>query len=169
MFQDRSNDRANRAIARSSTAVMLLAVVLLIGAVNGCSTAKTEEQRVDKDVTQLQQQQDAISTAISKILVVYSAKAKGHPEAKTLGPTEGYCFNLPNSTGGQVVHGDGLRAAAYRKYGNQVDAIVSTSIWFVSDDTYAPYEPNTENGYFECSGTAVHFVSASPPADSSSH
>jgi hypothetical protein len=148
---------------------VLLAAALLMGAVNGCSAAKTEEQRVDKDITQLQQQQDALSAAIAKIQVVYSAKVKGHPQATTLGPAQGYCFNPANSTGGQVVHGDSLRAAAYRKYGNQVDAIVSTSIWFVSDDAFAPYEPNTENGYFECSGSAVHFVSAAPPTESPSH
>ncbi len=148
---------------------VLLAVTLLMGAVYGCSTAKTEEQRVDKDVTQLQQQQDAISAAAAKILVVYSARVKGHPELTKLGPAEGFCFNLANSTGGELVHGDGLRMAAYRKYGNQVDAIVGTSIWFVSDDTFAPYEPDTENGYFECSGTAVHFISPATSSDSPAH
>jgi hypothetical protein len=150
---------------------VLLAVALLTGAVYGCSTAKTEEHRVDNDITQLQQQQDAISAAASKILVVYSSKVKGHPELTTLGPAQGFCFNLANSTGGQLVHGDSLRMAAYRKYGNQVDAVVSTSIWFVSDDTFAPYEPNTENGYFECSGTAVHFTSpgTTPSSDNPPH
>ena len=44
---------------------------------------------------------------------------------------------VPNSTGGQVIHGDGLRAAAYRKYGDQVNAIVNTTVWFVADDDYA--------------------------------
>src|SRR5260221_13212900 len=139
--------------ARSRVPMMLLAA-LLIGT-NGCSTAKVEEQHVDKDISQLQQHQDAISAATAKIQVAFSPKVKGHPQATTLGPVQGYCFNLPNSTGGQVIHGDSLRAAAYRKYGNQVDAIVGTSIWFVSDDTWGPFEPYTENGYFECSGTAV--------------
>jgi hypothetical protein len=41
-------------------------------------------------------------------------------------------------------------------------------VWFISDDTYAPAEPYTENGYFECAGTAVHFIGepaqAVPPA-----
>ena len=150
------------AFVRARITMMTLIAALLIGA-NGCSTAKVEEQRVDKDITHLQQQQDALSAAIAKIQVAYSAKVKGHPQATTLGPAQGYCFNLANSTGGQVVHGDSLRAAAYRKYGNQVDAIVGTSIWFVSDDAFGPYEPYTENGYFECAGTAVHFPS-DPPA-----
>ncbi len=156
-------------VARLRMAMPVLAVVLLTSMVNGCSTAKTEEQRVDKDITQLQQQQDALSAAIAKIQIAYSPKVKGHPQATALGPAQGYCFNLANSTGGQVVHGDSLRAAAYRKYGNQVDAIVGTSIWFVSDDASAPYEPYTENGYFECAGTAVHFISVAAPTDSSSH
>ena len=157
-----------RTFARSRITMMVLLAALLIGA-NGCSTAKVEEQRVDKDITQLQQHQDAISAAIAKIQVAFSPKAKGHSQATTLGPAQGYCFNLPNSTGGQVIHGDSLRTAAYRKYGNQVDAIVGTSIWFVSDDAFGPYEPYTENGYFECSGTAVHFASDPPASTAAAH
>ena len=127
----------------------LLATVMLVLA--GCST-------VDQDIQHEQQEQDALSAAIKKIQVVHGAVVKGHPQYKALGRAEGYCFNLPNSTGGQVVHGDGLRAAAYRKYGEQVNAIVNTSIWFVSDDSYGAFEPYTEGGYFECAGTAVQFI-----------
>jgi hypothetical protein len=128
-------------------------VLLVIAAValSGCSSLK-------QDVSQLQQNQEAISAAIKKIKVVPGVNVKGNPQYTMLGRVEGYCFNQPNSTGGQVVHGDGLKAAAYRKYGGQVDAIVNTSVWFVSDDNYAAYEPYTENGYFECSGTAVHYT-----------
>jgi hypothetical protein len=138
----------------------MLAIVTL--ALAGCSS-------VDQDIAHEQQEQDALSAAIKKIQVVHGAEVKGHLQYRALGRTEGFCFNLPNSTGGQVVHGDSLRAAAYRKYGDQVNAIVNTSIWFVSDDTYGAYEPYTENGYFECGGTAVHFVDqpvAVPPAPS---
>jgi len=135
--------------------LVFLAVAIVVLA--GCSS-------VDQDVTHLQQQQDAISAATKKIKVVPGANVKDHPQYTTLGRVEGYCFDLPNSTGGQVVHGDGLKAAAYRKYGDQVDAIVKTSVWFVSDDSYAAYEPYTENGYFECAGTAVHFTGESVPA-----
>ena len=134
--------------------VLLLVAVVALG---GCST-------VDKDVAHLQQEQDAISAATKKIQVVHGATVKGHPQYTALGRAEGYCFNLPNSTGGQVIHGDGLRAAAYRKYGAQVDAIVNTSVWFVSDDSSPVFEPYTENGYFECSGTAVHFTEELAPA-----
>jgi hypothetical protein len=129
--------------------VVLLVVAIV--ALPGCSSLK-------QDVTQLQQEQDAISAAIKKIKVVPGVNVKGNPQYTTLGRVEGYCFNQPNATTGQVVHGDGLKAAAYRKYGGQVDAIVNTSVWFVSDDSSAVYEPYTENGYFECSGTAVHFT-----------
>jgi hypothetical protein len=128
---------------------VVLAILMLVLA--GCSG-------VEQDVTHIQQQQDALSAAVKKIRVSPGPNLKGNPQYTQLGRVEGYCFNTPNSTGGQVVHGDGLKAAAYRKYGDQVDAIVNTKIWFVSDDTYAGVEPYTENGYFECAGTAVHFT-----------
>lgn len=135
----------------------VVVLVIAIAALSGCSSLK-------QDVSQLQQNQDAISAAIKKIKVVPGVNVKGNPNYTTLGRVEGYCFNRPNSTGGQVVHGDGLKTAAYRKYGGRVDAIVNTSIWFVSDDSSAAFEPYTENGYFECSGTAVHFTEEPEPA-----
>jgi hypothetical protein len=134
--------------------ILLTATVVVLA---GCSG-------VEQDVTHIQQAQDATSAAIKRIEVVSGAKVKGHPNYTALGRAEGYCFNLANSTGGQVVHGDGLRAAAYRQYGDKVDAIVKTSVWFVSDDNYGSYEPYTENGYFECAGTAVQFTGEAAPA-----
>ncbi len=131
--------------------VLALAIVTALA---GCA----EEKHLDQDVTQLQQQQDALSAAIRKIRVVSRDQVKGHPDYAKLGPVQGFCFNAPDSTSGQVVHGDGLKAAAYRKYGDQVDAIVNTTINFVPDDSSAVAEPYTENGYFECAGTAVHFT-----------
>lgn len=136
---------------------VLLIVAIAIVALAGCST-------VEQDITHLQQEQDAISAATKKIKVVHGANIKGNPQYTALGRAEGYCFNRPNSTGGQVIHGDGLRAAAYRKYGGQVDAIVNTSVWFVADDDYGAFEPFDEGGYFECSGTAVHFITQPAPA-----
>jgi hypothetical protein len=137
--------------------MQVVVLVVAIVALSGCSSLK-------QDVSQLQQNQDAISAAIKKIKVVPGVNVKGNPQYTALGRVEGYCFNLPNSTGGQIVHGDGLKAAAYRKYGGQVDAIVNTSVWFVSDDSSPVFEPYTENGYFECSGTAVHFTEELAPA-----
>jgi len=134
--------------------VLLIVAVIALG---GCAG-------VEQDVSHLQQEQDAISAATKKIKVVHGANVKGNPQYTALGRAEGYCFNRPNSTGGQVIHGDGLRAAAYRKYGDQVDAIVNTSVWFVSDDDYGAYEPYDEGGYFECAGTAVHFTTQPTPA-----
>jgi hypothetical protein len=143
-------------------AILIVAIVTLAG----CTGVQQDEQHVDQDVAHLQQQQDALSAAIKKIKVVSGANVKGHPQYTSLGPAQGYCFDPPNLTGGQVVHGDGLKAAAYRKYGDQVDAIVRTSIWFVADDNYAPNGPFTEDGYFECAGTAVHFIDQSAPPPS---
>ncbi|HYK65050.1 MAG TPA: hypothetical protein VEY94_08895 [Patescibacteria group bacterium] len=130
-----------------------LMFAMLLAVLAGCSG-------VDQDITHMQQEQDALSAAIKKIRVSPGPNLKGNPRYTALGRVEGYCFNMPNSTGGQVVHGDGLKAAAYRKYGDQVDAIVNTSMWFVSDDSFGGFEPYTENGYFECAGTAVHFTTA---------
>ncbi len=143
---------------------IFLAVAIV--ALAGCAGVQQEEQKVHEDVVQLHQEQDAISAAIHKIKVVHGAQVKEHPEYTALGSTQGFCFNMPNSTGGQTVHGDGLRAAAYRKYGDRVDAIVNTTVWFVPDDSADVYEPYTENGYFECAGTAVHFAEASAPPPS---
>ena len=134
-----------------------LLVAIAVVALAGCSG-------VEQDITHLQQEQEAISAATKKIKVVARANVKGNPDYTALGHVEGYCFNLPNSTGGQVIHGDGIRAAAYRKYGGQVDAIVNTTVWFVSDDDYGAFEPYTEGGYFECGGTAIHFIAQPAPA-----
>ena len=149
--------------------IFFLAVVIV--GLAGCSGVRQEEQSLHQDVAELHQEQDALSVAIKKIKVVSGAVVKGNPSPYTaLGATQGYCFNQSNSSGGQVIHGDGIRAAAYRKYGDQVDAVVNTRAWFVSDDAGAVFEPYTENGYFECAGTAVHFTgesaAASPAAGS---
>ena len=133
--------------------LLALAIAILLA---GCA----EDQRLDQEVTQLQEQQDALGAAIKKIQVVSKDTVKNHPQYTKLGSVQGYCFNTPNSTSGQVLHGDGLRAAAYRKYGEQVDAVVGTTIYFVADDASAASEPYTEGGYFECAGTAVHFIAA---------
>ena len=146
---------------RSSVTSILIRIFFLamaIVALAGCSAVQQEDQRIHQDVAQLHQDQDALSVAIRKIKVVSGASVKGHPQYSSLGPTQGYCINQQNSTSGQILHGDGLRAAAYRKYGDQVDAIVNTRMWFVPDDAGAAFEPYTENGYFECAGTAVHFT-----------
>ncbi|HZC45118.1 MAG TPA: hypothetical protein VE243_01510 [Candidatus Acidoferrum sp.] len=134
---------------------IFLAGLVAILALAGCAD-------VDQDISHLQQEQEAISAATKKIKVVSGANVKGNPPYTTPGSVQGYCFNLPNSTQGQVIHGDCIRAA-YRKYPDQVDAIVKTSIWYIADDAYGPAEPYTENGYFECGGTAVHFTSLSAP------
>jgi hypothetical protein len=132
----------------------LVCTLAIVTALAGCA----EEKHLDQDVTQLQQQQDTLRADIKKIQIVSEDKVKGHPDFTKLGRVEGFCFNRPNSTSGQVVHGDGIRAAANRKYGDQVDAIVNTTIWFVPDDASPVFEPFTENGYFECGGTAVRFT-----------
>src|SRR5438552_3993420 len=97
--------------------VLAVAIALTLAA---CA----EEKRLDQAITQLQQQQDALSASIKKIKVYAGDKVKGNQGYTKLVPVEGFCFNIPNSTGGQVVHGDGLKAAAFRKHGDQVDAIV---------------------------------------------
>jgi len=134
---------------------LILALAIAVG-LSGCG----ETKQLDQDAQHLQQQQDALRTDIKKIEVYSKTTPKGHPDFTQLGPVQGFCFNVPDSTSGQVVHGEGLRAAAYRKYGDQVDAIIGTTIYFVADDASAVSEPYTENGYFECAGTAVHYKAA---------
>ncbi len=155
-------------IDRNPKRLLLLAVMIV--ALAGCSAVQQEDQSLHQDVAQLHQEQDALSAAIKKIKVVSGGVVKSNPHPYTvLGPTQGYCFNQQNSTGGQAIHGDGLRAAAYRKYGDQVDAIVNTRAWFVADDSGAEFEPYTEEGYFECAGTAVHFTGETTPSSAASH
>ena len=89
---------------------LLLALAIAVG-LSGCG----ETKQLDQDAQRLQQQQDALRTDIKKIEVYSKATPKGHPDFTQLGPVQGYCFNVPDSTSGQVVHGEGLRAAAYRK------------------------------------------------------
>jgi len=98
---------------------------------------------------------------------------KGNPSPYTaLGATQGYCFHQSNSSGGQVIHGDGIRAAAYRKYGDQVDAVVEHARVVCTRTTHgAVFEPYTENGYFRVRwyGGALHWgesAAASPAAGS---
>ena len=140
----------------------ILLLVLAIALI-GCTDVKQDEHDISQDATHLQHEEDAISAAVKKIKVVSGSKVKGVSNYTLLGPTEGYCFNRPNSTSGEVVHGDGLRTAAYRRYGDKVNGIVNTRIWFVPDDASEPFEPYTENGYLECAGTAVQFIDASAP------
>ena len=137
----------------------LILLVMTMFTLAGCSG-------IQQDVTHLQQEQDAISAATKKIKVVSGANVNGHPQYAKLGRAEGFCMNRPNTTGGQLVHGDSLKASAYRKYGDQVDAIVNTTVWFVADDNTGGFEPYASAGYFECAGTAVHFTGESAPAAS---
>lgn len=161
---------AEQPITRSSVASISMRTFLLTVAIiafAGCSSVEREDQNLHQDVSQLQQEQGALRAAIKKIKVVSGANVKGNPQYTSLGPTQGYCVGQANSTGGQVTHGDGLRAAAYRKFGDQVDAIVNTRVWFVADDAGEAFDPYTESGYFECAGTAVHFTGESAPAPAS--
>jgi hypothetical protein len=150
-------------LAKKEITMLVFFVAVVIVAFAGCSGVRQEEQNLHQDVAELHQEQDALSAAIKKIKVVSGATVKGHPNYTALGRAQGYCFNMPNSTGGQVIHGDGLKAAAYRQHGGQVDAIVNTSVWFVADDSMGPFEPYTENGYFECAGTAGESAPAAAP------
>ena len=144
-----------------------LVLALALAGIAGCSEVKPEDQTVQKDIVHYQHEQEEISADAKKIKVVFTSKVKGYPQYTELGRTEGYCFNIPNATGGQVVHGDSLKMAAYRKYGDQVNAIINTRVWFVPDESFGIYEPYDEEGYLWCAGTAVHFSDGwAPPKPS---
>jgi hypothetical protein len=102
----------------------------------------------------------AMSEAVRKIIVVPGTVVPGHPGYTHLGAVQGYCERTPRGDQ-QLLHGDNLRQAAYRKYGPRVDAIIDTQAWFViGPAASSEMEPGNSEGHFECAGTAVTFAGA---------
>ncbi len=130
-------------------AIAFGAAVLLV--LTGCGEVKHEEAEV-------QARDAAMNAATKRMIVVTGTDVPGHPNYVTLGSVQGYCEKKPNGDD-QVIAGDSIRQAAYRKYGDRADAIVQSTAWFVPEGgmTSGVYEPYTPMGHFECSGTAVSF------------
>jgi hypothetical protein len=85
----------------------------------------------------------------------------GHSQQIILGKVHAACAESPNrayvTARGIITNSDGLRQAAYREYGTQVDAIVDADASYV-DDGYVTWTPLfSRSRHFEREGTAVHF------------
>jgi hypothetical protein len=132
--------------------IVLFAAAL---AVAGCAGVK-------HDAAALDARNAAMSQAVRKIIVVHGAAVPGHSSYTQLGAVQGYCERTPRGDQ-QIIPGDNLRQAVFRKYGARVDAIVNTQAWFViSPQASAVMEPGSSEGHFECAGTAVSFADAAP-------
>ncbi len=135
--------------------VKKLVLLGLMLAIAGCgSVAKKEEAAI-------RTRDAAMETAAQKMIVTRETSVDGHPKFTELGSVQGRCGNDP--TGHETFPEDNLREAAYRKYGDQVNAITNAYGWFVlGNSASAVSEPGSNQGHFECSGTAIHFAEAAP-------
>ncbi|MGH7778507.1 MAG: hypothetical protein ACREQR_01600 [Candidatus Binataceae bacterium] len=120
---------------------------------------------VEHDTADLRKDNAAMTAASKNIILSGTAEVPGHPNISTLGPVQGYCEKDPRGNS-QAIPGDSMRLAAYRRYGDRVGAITGVHAWFVvaGDETSGVYEPGSNQGYWDCGGTAVNFPSAAPPA-----
>jgi hypothetical protein len=135
----------------------MIRILLLAAAVAFAGCAEVKQDAVSIDARNA-----AMNQAVRKIVVVPGADVPGHSSYTQLGAVQGYCERTPRGDQ-QIIPGDNLRQAAYRKYGPRVDAIVDTQAWFViSPQASAVMEPGNSEGHFECAGTAVSFAEAAP-------
>jgi hypothetical protein len=134
--------------------VKKLALLGLMLAIAGCGSVKKEEATIRSRNAEME-------AAAQKMIVTRSTSVDGHPRVTDLGPVQARCGNDP--TGQDTFPQDNLREAAYRKYGDQVNAITNAYGWFVVGNAASEVsEPGSSQGHFECSGTAVHFAEAAP-------
>jgi hypothetical protein len=97
----------------------------------------------------------SMDAATAKMIVTTQATVPGHSQVVTLGKVQGRCGANPEAN--EIIpSGDNLRQAAFRKYGDQVDAVVNASSVTIHNELIV--DPgSTSASYNECSGTAVHF------------
>ncbi len=134
-----------------------LALIVLMVTVAGCGQAAKDEQAV-------RARDAAMNAAVAKMIVTREKSVPAHPNSTTLGNVQGFCRENPEADD-RIPEGDNLREAAYRKYGDRVDAIVGAYRFFVPSTTLSQAgDPMAKQGHFECAGTAVHFAEAAPPA-----
>jgi hypothetical protein len=130
--------------------------ILCLCSISACGT-------LQRDTADIRADNAAMTAASKKIIVSSTGEVPGHSNFTTLGAVQGYCLKDPHGNT-QAIPGDSMRLAAYRQYGDRVDAIIGAHEWFViaGGQTSAVYEPGNQQGYWECGGTAVSFPSASP-------
>jgi hypothetical protein len=131
--------------------MLRLLVLAAAVAVAGCAD-------VSRDAAKIDARNAAMSAAVRKIVVVPGTAVPGHSRYSELGAVQGYCERTPKGDQ-QLMPGDNLRQAAYRKFGARVDAIINTQAWFViGPAASSEMEPGNSEGHFECAGTAVSFT-----------
>jgi hypothetical protein len=125
-----------------------LSLLILAIAMMACGeAAKVENAAQARDA--------GMDAATAKMIVTRGDNVPGHAQVVTLGKVQGRCGVNPEAN--EVIpSGDNLRQAAYRKYGNQVDAIVNSSSVQINNEIIKDPD-STSASYTECSGTAVHF------------
>ena len=109
------------------------------------------------DGAEMKARNEAEVAALRRIVVTKGSEVAGHSSFARLGRAQGYC-DRDVERQVSVVSGDSLRQAAYRRYGDKVDAIVEANAWFVVDGTASmAWATEGGGGHFECSGIAVTF------------
>lgn len=130
-----------------------IAILAAALALAGCAHVHNRAAAIDS-------RNATMNAAVRRIVVVPGATVPGHASFTPLGTVQGYCERTPNGDQ-QLLQGDNLRQAAYRRYGKRVDAIVNTEAWFViGPAASSEMEPGNSEGHFECAGTAVSFARA---------
>jgi hypothetical protein len=110
-----------------------------------------------REAAELKVRNDAERAALQKIVVTKGSEVPGRTSFTRLGRVQGYCDH-DIARQDSAVGGDSLRQSAYRRYGDEVDAIVEANTWFVVDDTASMvWATEGGGGHFECSGIAVTF------------
>ncbi|HVA79684.1 MAG TPA: hypothetical protein VNF29_02035 [Candidatus Binataceae bacterium] len=128
-----------------------LALILALISIAACGV-------VTHNAADIRTDNATMTAASKKILISGGGDVPGHTKLSTLGPVQGYCEKNPQGDT-QAIPGDSMRLAAYRQYGDQVNAITGSHGWFVPTGD----EPGAKQGYWECAGTAVSFGAASAP------
>jgi len=106
------------------------------------------------------EQQPALETFSARMTVTAADTVAGHSRYVALGRVQARCAENPATghlTASDIIaDANGLKQAAYRTYGSQVDAIVDADMSYVID--YGWRHPLFDKeGHLECQGTAVHF------------
>jgi len=110
--------------------------------------------------------QAATEASSTRMIITSADTVSGHSRYVTLGRVQGKC--MENLAAGHLTAADiiadasGLKQAAYRTYGSQVDAIVDADVTYAIES--GEWHPLFDHqGHLECEGTAIHFEEENVP------
>jgi hypothetical protein len=111
-------------------------------------------------------QQPAVETSSARITVTGADTVSRHSRYVTLGRVQGKCMENPaagHPTAADIIaDASGLKQAAYRTYGSQVDAIVDADVTYAIES--GEWHPLFDHqGRLECEDTAIHFEEENVP------